>query len=282
MKFSLLRVILAVIFIGTSTPCVAELQLEGSSTQGGLLFGHADSGTQVFYADRPLKIAPDGSFILGFGRDISPQQHLTWVDSSGTAHSYEFTLQQRQYNIQKINGISKRMMDPSEEDLRRIGNEANRVATARKTNSPRLNFQESFIWPVIGRISGIYGSQRILNGEPRRPHFGIDIAAPTGTPVKAPAGGLVTMVHEGMFFSGATLVIDHGHGLSSSFLHLHEILVKEGTQVIQGETIATVGATGRVTGPHLDWRINWFDQRLDPALLVPPMPQRTGTAPGNS
>ncbi|MCW9049607.1 MAG: M23 family metallopeptidase, partial [Deltaproteobacteria bacterium] len=150
--------------------------------------------------------------------------------------------------------------------------EAQLVAQAREKESTQLHFKESFIWPVIGRISGVYGSQRIFNGEPRRPHFGIDIAAPKGTAVIAPAGGEVSLAHQGMFFSGATLIIDHGHGLSSSFLHLDKILVKPGDIITQGQKIATVGATGRVTGPHLDWRVNWFEQRLDPALLVPDMP----------
>jgi murein DD-endopeptidase MepM/ murein hydrolase activator NlpD len=117
----------------------------------------------------------------------------------------------------------------------------------------------------------VYGSQRILNGEPRRPHFGIDIATPTGTPVKAPADGVVTMVHPDMFFSGGTLILDHGHRLSSSFLHLSKIVVKEGDEVRQGDIIAEVGATGRVTGAHLDWRMNWGKERVDPSLLVPPM-----------
>lgn len=271
MKFSLINIILIVLLVSISSSGFAEFHLDGNPTQGGLLFGHIDSGNQVYYGERKLNTSPDGSFILGFGRDAVLQQQLTLINPDGTTHNHKITLKQRQYDIQKINGISKKMMSPSKEDLRRIGKEASLVAKARKQESLRLNFQESFIWPVVGRISGVYGSQRILNGEPRRPHFGIDIATPTGTPVKAPAGGVVTMAHSGMFFSGATLIIDHGHGLSSSFLHLNKILVKEGAQVSQGETIATVGATGRVTGPHLDWRINWFDQRLDPALLVPPM-----------
>ncbi|MCD6187262.1 MAG: M23 family metallopeptidase [Desulfuromusa sp.] len=245
--------------------------------QSGLLRGHVDPGEEVFYADRQLKVTPDGSFILGFGRDVPLQQTLTLIDPDGTTHVHSFRLKQRRYDIQKINGISKRMMNPSEDDLRRIGQEAQQVAKARQQEIERLNFQETFIWPVIGRISGIYGSQRVLNGEPRRPHFGIDIAAPTGTPVKAPAGGLVTMVHEEMFYSGGTLIVDHGYGLSSSFLHLHKILVKVGDPVVQGQIIATVGASGRVTGPHLDWRINWFDQRLDPALLVGPMPKKVAS-----
>jgi len=274
-KHYLFNILFLVLFVSVPTASFAELQIEGSPIQSGLLRGHVDPGEQVFYADRQLKIAPDGSFILGFGRDLTPQQSLTLIDSDGIAHIHKLTLKQRKYDIQRINGISQRMMSPSKEDLKRIRQEARQVAKARRQDSDRLNFQERFIWPVIGRISGIYGSQRILNGKPRRPHFGIDIAAPKGTPVKAPAGGVVTMVHQGMFFSGGTLIVDHGHGLSSSFLHLSKILVKEGEQVVQGQQIAKVGASGRVTGPHLDWRINWFKQRLDPALLVPPMPKKT-------
>ena len=124
-----------------------------------------------------------------------------------------------------------------------------------------------------GRISGVYGSQRVLNGEPRRPHFGLDIAAPTGSPVKAPADGVITLAHPDMYYSGGTVILDHGQGLSSSFLHLSRILVAEGDEVSQGQVIAEVGATGRVTGAHLDWRMNWYDQRIDPQLLVGPMPE---------
>jgi murein DD-endopeptidase MepM/ murein hydrolase activator NlpD len=135
-----------------------------------------------------------------------------------------------------------------------------------------------FIWPVTGRISGVYGSQRILNGKPKRPHYGVDIAAPTGTPVKAPADGVVSLVHNDMFYSGGTLIVDHGHGLSTTYMHLHKILVKKGQRVKQGDVIAQVGATGRVTGPHLHWGMNWFDTRLDPSLLVPPMPKPAATS----
>lgn len=282
MKYYLLNILYIVLFFVVPTSSFAELQLQGSPMQSGLLRGHVDPGEEVFYADRQLKVTPDGSFILGFGRDVPLQQTLTLIDPEGKAHVHPFRLKQRTYDIQKINGISQRMMNPSEDDLQRIGQEAQQVAKARQQEIERLNFQETFIWPVIGRISGIYGSQRILNGEPRRPHFGIDIAAPTGTPVKAPAGGLVTMVHGEMFYSGGTLIVDHGYGLSSSFLHLNKILVKEGDPVVQGQIIATVGASGRVTGPHLDWRINWFDQRLDPALLVAPMPKKNASPQSKS
>lgn len=250
----------------------AELQFSGPLIQGGLVHGQAPPGSRVYLGERALKLTTDGQFILGFGRDAANKHSLTLIDPSGTVSIEEISIVSRDYKIQRLNGISKRMMEPSPEDLQRIRSEALQTRQARQTDSELRHFAENFIWPVSGRISGVYGSQRILNGKSRRPHFGIDIAAPTGTIVKAPAGGRVTLAHQGMFFSGATLIIDHGHGLSSSFLHLDKILVTEGQLVSQGQKIAQVGATGRVTGPHLDWRINWFDERLDPALLVPEMP----------
>ena len=147
------------------------------------------------------------------------------------------------------------------------------VASARARRDQRTDYAAPFAWPARGRISGVYGSQRILNGEPRRPHFGVDVAAPTGTPVYAPAPGIVTLAHEDMYFSGGTLIIDHGHGLSSSFLHLSEILVEAGTYVSRGDLIARIGATGRASGPHLDWRMNWLDRRVDPQRLVKGLPE---------
>ena len=180
----------------------------------------------------------------------------------------------RAYDIQRIDGLPPRKVTPrSKEDLARIEADVRMVRQARAIDDPRTDFLGGFRWPTTGRISGVYGSQRILNGEPRRPHFGIDIAAPTGTKVVAPADGVVTLVHPDMFFSGGTMIVDHGHGLSSAFLHLSRILVKQGERVVLGQPIAEVGSTGRSTGPHLDWRINLFDRRLDPSLLVGPMPR---------
>ena len=252
----------------------AELQLEGELRQGGLVYGRLAEGDQIYLNGNRVALLDDGRFILGFGRDAVAQHRLTWISSDGSRHSRTLRIQPRDYQIQRINGISSQMLNPSPDDLERIGEEAEQVAQARRQSSTTEHPFSRFRWPLNGPITGVYGSQRILNGEPRRPHFGIDIAAPTGTPVRAPAGGRVTLAHSGMFFSGGTLIIDHGLGLSSSFLHLNRILVKVGEQVTPGQKIATVGATGRVTGPHLDWRINWFDQRLDPALLVPPMPEQ--------
>ena len=158
--------------------------------------------------------------------------------------------------------------------LDRIKNDNRIVALARKRNDARTDFDKGFIWPVKGRITGVYGSQRVFNGVPKRPHFGIDIAAPTGTKVLAPAGGIVTLAEDDLYYSGGTLIIDHGHGLSSTFIHLHKNLVKVGDRVEQGDAVAEVGATGRVTGPHLDWRMNWFKHRIDPELLVKHLPMQ--------
>ena len=180
---------------------------------------------------------------------------------------------QREYRIQRIDGLPPRKVTPTAEDMVRIREEYALVRKARSRVDERQDFLGGFVWPAEGRISGVYGSQRILNGVPKRPHFGVDIAAPVGTVVRAPADGVVTLTHDDMFFSGGTLIVDHGHGLSSTFIHLNRILVKEGDRVRQGDPIAEIGATGRVTGPHLDWRINLLDARLDPQLLVGPMTQ---------
>lgn len=248
--------------------CTTVFAQKSQLQPGGFYIGQVPVGSRAFYGDRPLELTEDNQFLLGFGRDAELQQQISLVGALGKETIMTLQLVPRDYQIERINGISKKMMEPSAEALKRIGYEAEQAWSARQKVSRLPFFAEQFIWPLKGRISGVYGSQRILNGEPRRPHYGIDIAAPKGTPVIAPAGGIVRLAHPGMYFSGKTLIIDHGFGLSSSFLHLNQILVREDQQVVQGEKIALVGASGRVTGPHLDWRINWFDQRLDPGLWV--------------
>lgn len=264
----MIRLSLLFLFLTLPGPAAAvDTQLQ----QGGFYIGQAPPGSRPYYGDRPLALSSDRYYLLGFGRDAALEQRISLVDAAGREKLLTLNLKPRDYKVQRIDGISKRMMEPSAEDMVRIGDEARQVRRARLELSSLPVFRQDFIWPLEGRISGVYGSQRILNGEPRRPHYGIDIAAPSGTPVVAPAAGTVRLAHPGMFFSGKTLVIDHGYGISSSFLHLSRILVEEGQQVEQGEKIALVGKSGRVTGPHLDWRINWFDVRLDPALWVPEM-----------
>jgi murein DD-endopeptidase MepM/ murein hydrolase activator NlpD len=220
---------------------------------------------------RAVRVSPAGIFLIGFGRDAPTEARLElrWPDGSGEARTLDIA--RRTYQIQRIDGLPPRLVTPRPEDLARIRREAALVRQVRRRDEPRTDFLDGFVWPVNGRISGVYGSQRVLNGEPRRPHFGVDIAAPPGTPVKAPAAGVVSLAHPDMFYTGATLILDHGHGLSSAFLHLRDILVRQGQRVGRGEPIGTVGASGRATGPHLDWRVNWFDTRLDPALLAGPM-----------
>ncbi len=257
-----------------ATPLVAaELVLKGEMTQGGLIFAQSVPGATAKLDGEALRVTSDGRFIFGFGRDAAPKASLEVTTPDGKVETRALEIAQRDYKIQRIDGIKKDYVSPPDEVLARIRADQAAAAEARKADRPETDFDSGFAWPALGPISGVYGSQRILNGQPRQPHFGVDVAGPVGTPVAAPADGVVTLAHPDMYFSGATLIIDHGHGLSSSFLHLEEIQVSEGQVVRQGEVVALMGKSGRVTGPHLDWRMNWRDQRIDPTLLVPPMPK---------
>ncbi len=248
------------------------MSFEGQMIQGGLLQGKVAKGATVKVDGKKVRVSPEGFFLVGFGRDAAKEVEVAVIDHNGKVDKKVLSVERRTYKIQRVDGLPPRKVNPKKRDVARIQADVRLAKEARTLDDPRTDFLGGFIWPTIGRISGVYGSQRVLNGEPRRPHFGIDIAVPTGTPVVAPADGVITLVHNDMFFSGGTMFLDHGHGLSSAFLHLHKILVKKGEHVKKGDVIAEVGATGRVTGPHLDWRINLFQQRLDPQLLVGPMP----------
>jgi murein DD-endopeptidase MepM/ murein hydrolase activator NlpD len=241
--------------------------------QGGVLIGKTEPGDQVRFNDEPIRVSPEGIFLLGFGRDDSLRHSLEVIRAGKPVESQQIKIAKREYRIQRIDGLPPSKVIPPERDWARIQKETALVKQARKRDDDRIDFMSGFIWPAKGIISGVYGSQRVLNGVPKRPHFGIDIAAPVGTLVVAPADGVVTLVHPNMFYSGGTLIVDHGHQLSSSFLHLHKILVKEGDRVKQGDPIAQIGATGRVTGAHLDWRMNLRKARIDPQFLVPPLPK---------
>jgi len=251
----------------------ATLNFSGPLIQGGLVQGRTVPGSQVEVEGRRVRLSDEGIFLVGLGRDAPAETQVRVRLPDGRIEEKQLSVAKRQYDIQRIDNLPPSKVTPNPEQLERIERENRLIRAARQIDSPRTDFLTGFIWPAQGRISGVYGSQRILNGEPRQPHYGVDIAAPVGARVVAPADGVVSFVHEDMFYTGATLVLDHGHGLSSSFLHLHRILVREGQRVRRGDPIAEVGASGRVTGAHLDWRINLFDERLDPQLLVGPMPK---------
>lgn len=247
-------------------------ELEGEAIQGGLMFGNCGSGCKVSLDGSEILVSPDGRFVIGFDRDESGERSLRVREADGKERTTILTVATRDYQIERVDGLPPQTVTPDPEALERIRLEAAMVASARARRDPRADYAGGFAWPASGRISGVYGSQRILNGEPRRPHYGLDIAAPTGTPVHAPADGVITLAYDDMYFSGGTIVLDHGHGLSSSFLHLSRILVEAGASVRQGEVIAEIGATGRASGPHLDWRMNWLDRRVDPQLLLGELP----------
>ncbi|WP_428619592.1 M23 family metallopeptidase [Shewanella sp.] len=266
-----LRAVVGLVLLGTATGALAEVSLSGKMEQGALIRGQAQSGTQVWLNGEPVKVSPEGLFAFGFERQAPLEQQLKLVYPDGLTQIMPLKISEKAYKIDKVNGIAKKIMKPDPKALERAAKDSKQVKAARETFSSQTAFSQPFIWPLTGRISGVYGSQRVYNGKPGNPHYGVDVAAKTGTVVVAPADGIVTLSVPDMFYSGGTLIIDHGYGVSSSFLHLSKLYVEPGTQIKQGQPIAEVGATGRATGPHLDWRLNWFQMRLDPVTVVPPM-----------
>lgn len=248
-----------------------ELSWRGQLTQGGLIIGQAPPGTRLELDGQAIPLTRNGVFVFGFHRDAPPSARLRAVFPNGRQEERSLKIAPREYEIQRLNGLASAKVNPPPAVLERINRENARVAAARQREIQQPYFLSGFIWPTTGRISGVYGSQRILNGEPRQPHYGVDVAAPVGTPVRAPADGVVILAEPDLYYSGATLIIDHGYRLSSTLMHLNQIHARVGQVVHQGEVVATVGKSGRVTGPHLDWRMNWREARIDPALLVPPM-----------
>lgn len=250
----------------------SDFNYRGKVEQGGLLFATVPAGSSVDIDGKAVRLSPNGDFLIGFTRDHpdTTTVEITYPDKS--KEKIVFEVAKRKYDIQKIEGVAQKYVSPPESTLKRIRADNRLIGAARKRDDARTDFLETFIWPAIGPISGVYGSQRFFNGKPRRPHFGLDIAAPKGTPVKAPTSGIITVAHPDMYYSGGTIMLDHGHGLSSAFLHLDSVTVKVGQVVRQGDIIGTIGDTGRVTGPHLDWRMNLHKLRIDPRQLVGDMP----------
>lgn len=259
--------IAAMAALANSNAAALELSLEGDLMQGGMVIGKAGPDTQIQLDGRTIRVGADGRFVFGFGRDAAASSTLTATNGADRI-TRELTITQRDYKIQRIDGLPPKMVTPDPEQLARIRRENGWIAKVRQQDSDAQWFAEQFVSPAEGPISGVYGSQRILNGEPRRPHFGLDVAAPTGTAVTAPAPGIVALAEPDLYFTGGTVMLDHGHGITSVYSHLSRLDVRVGQQIERGERIGAVGATGRATGPHLDWRVNWFEVRLDPALLL--------------
>jgi len=266
------RIPLLLVFLSVLPPCANAIELSGDLIQGGMLVGQVNPGQQVELMGRPVRVDEAGRFVFGLGRDAPAEIQVVVKDGQATEAHY-FPVKQRTYEEQRVNGVPQKTVTPPKEVLERIRKEAAMVAGARTADDARLDFLSGFRRPLEGPITGVYGSRRVYNGTPGRPHYGLDIAAPTGTDVFSPAPGVVKLVHQDMFYSGGTLIIDHGYGISSTFIHLSKVLVENGQRIESGDLIAKVGATGRATGPHLDWRINWFDVRLDPAVIMESFPQ---------
>ncbi|WP_242007528.1 M23 family metallopeptidase [Luteimonas cucumeris] len=239
-----------------------------SVSQGALVIGKVPAGSEVRYAGRKLRVTPYGSVVFGVGRDEKGPVSIEVLRADGSSERVAILVTARDWPIERIDGVPPKTVHPLPAIAARIAREQAQVVAARLRDDDRADFAQAFAWPLQGRISGRFGNQRIYNGTPKSAHSGMDIAAPTGTPVKAPAAGIVTFAAPDLYLTGGTLLIDHGHGVSSNFLHLSRIDVKVGDRVEQGEVIAAVGATGRATGPHLHWGMNWFDVRIDPLLVL--------------
>lgn len=255
-----------------SQNAVAAIKLSGEIKQGALVIGKTATNNVVTFDGKVLPLSEHGDYVFGFGRDDEKTHQLVITQPNGEKELKSLTPAKRQYDIQRIEGIAKKIMNPNPKAVTRAQQDGAQVSVARKTLSTKTDFAKGFIAPITGIITGVYGSQRVFNGVPKRPHYGLDYAGKTGDPVKAPAAGTVVMFVPDMFYSGGTMIIDHGHGISSSFLHLSKSYVKTGDDVKKGQVVAAVGSSGRTTGPHLDWRINWFNMRLDPALALKAVP----------
>ena len=249
------------------------LNLKGEPVQGALIIAHTNAGASVEIDNQAVQATEDGYFMFGFGR-FDDQPKTLKIKHNGYTYSTTVPVKTREFPTEKIDGLPPSKVNPPEGFWDRIKKEQAEVKQARAQSNKALHFLQNFIWPAKGRVSGVYGSRRILNGEPKRPHYGMDIANVTGSPVIAPADGVVRMAVTDHYYTGGTIIIDHGYGLNSTYLHLSQVNVSVGQELQQGDKIGEIGATGRATGPHLDWRINiGTSLRLDPQLIIAPEPE---------
>ena len=258
------------------------LTLTGYAIQGGLMIGQLEPGSRVRFEGNTVRVWPDGRFLIGFGREAPASAVLDIRYPDGAAEQRRIEVAARDYEVQRIDGLASNMVTPGAEALARIREENQWIAAGRAINSAEPAFDSGFVWPLIGTVTGTFGTQRILNGEPRQPHYGVDVAAPEGAPVYAPADGVVVLAEPDLYYTGGTVMLDHGYGLTSLYSHLSRLDVSVGQALAQGDPVGGAGASGRATGVHLDWRVNLLTTRLDPALLVgpmPPQPDPSGSQP---
>ena len=240
----------------------------GDFKQGSFILGKTDPNSKVFIDDRKVRVSNDGYFAFGLDRDRK-NNVLIKVKIGKETKLIEKKVFKREYRIQRIDGLPPKQVTPPPEVYDRIKKDNVLIGKARAIDSKLVFFKDKFIYPIDKYIiTGVYGSQRILNGKPRRPHYGIDFHAPEGTPVKSMMDGVVTLVEKDMYFTGGTIIFDHGHGVSTLYMHMKDINVKKGQKVKKGEIVGTLGQSGRATGPHLDIRLNWFEVKLDPASVL--------------
>ncbi|HEY4294256.1 M23 family metallopeptidase [Luteibacter sp.] len=246
----------------SASAVAATATLPASVSQGALVIGHTSPGVGVTVTGKPVHVGDDGVFVFGVSRDEKGP-----IDVTLGRDRRSVAVTPRDWPVERVDGVPPKTVNPPPAIAARIAREQAEVVAARDRDDSREDFARGFAWPVTGRISGRFGNQRIYNGDPKAPHSGMDIAVPEGTPVKAPADGVITFAKPGLYLTGGTLLLDHGFGLSSNFLHLSRIDVKVGQHVRQGQVLGAAGKTGRATGPHLHWGFNWFGVRLDPLLL---------------
>jgi murein DD-endopeptidase MepM/ murein hydrolase activator NlpD len=258
-----MKLIKILFFFIITTPSFA-VTFEGNFIQGSFILGQTKPGSEVYIDKKKIRVTSNGTFAFGLSRDRKNDVVIT-INKKKIVKK----VLKRKYNIQRIDGLEEKKVTPPEEVYERIKRENKWIGEARVINSDLTFFKEKFINPLENAIvTGVYGSQRILNGKPKWPHYGIDFAADKGTEIKAMLDGIATLVEPDLFYTGGTLIFDHGHGISTLYMHMEKIFVKKGEQVKQGDIIGTVGSTGRSTGAHLDVRLNWFNVRLDPATVL--------------
>ena len=246
----------------------SAIELKGSFMQGSFVLGKTEPNSNITIDKKVIKVSKDGYFAFGIGRDRK-NNVIIKVKKDGKIEIIEKKILKKKYRIQKINGLPQKQVTPPKEVYERIKNDNILIGKARSINSDLDFFKNKFIKPINNAIiTGVYGSQRILNGKPRRPHYGLDYAAKEGTPIKAMLDGVVTLAEKDLYFTGGTIIFDHGHGISTLYMHMKDVNVVKGQNILQGEIVGTVGQTGRSTGPHLDIRLNWFDVKLDPETVL--------------